>query len=324
MQIAVIVPRYGVNVSGGAEHLARGFAEEAAARGWQVEVWTTCSRNHYTWKNTLPAGQSELNGVLVRRFPITSFLSEEFRKFETKTVTHGRLSLTEQYQWMEVGAHSSHLYSHILQHGNKFDAIVALPYVHPLIHYAAWLIPQKIFLWPCLHEEPFAYMEPVRLLLETVHSVLFNSPEEQLLAFERLMIRPQRATLLGAGVELSEPSDVPPNIQKPYIVYVGRMEEDKNLRLLYRYVERNAQENEMVRLLLLGEGPLIPAENDLFKYHGFASETEKSMICANALALCQPSLNESFSLVIMESWLAGRPVLVSGACEVTRGHVRRA
>ena len=41
-------------------------------------------------------------------------------------------------------------------------------------------------------------------------------------------------------------------------------------------------------------------------------------IIAASLLLCQPSKNESFSIVIMESWLCGRPALVHQDCEVTR------
>ena len=37
--------------------------------------------------------------------------------------------------------------------------------------------------------------------------------------------------------------------------------------------------------------------------------------------LCNPSKFESFSLIIMESWLCGRPVMVYGGCEVTKGFV---
>ena len=29
-----------------------------AARGWEVEVLTTCARDHYTWANHYPAGTS--------------------------------------------------------------------------------------------------------------------------------------------------------------------------------------------------------------------------------------------------------------------------
>ena len=45
---------------------------------------------------------------------------------------------------------------------------------------------------------------------------------------------------------------------------------------------------------------------------------DKYDACAAALTLCQPSVHESFSIVIMESWLCGRPVLVHEACPVTR------
>ncbi|MGH7821893.1 MAG: glycosyltransferase, partial [Candidatus Binatia bacterium] len=53
-------------------------------------------------------------------------------------------------------------------------------------------------------------------------------------------------------------------------------------------------------------------------------EDDKRAACAGALAVCQPSTNESFSIVMMEAWLEGAPVLVNGRCAVTRHHVRRA
>ena len=53
---------------------------------------------------------------------------------------------------------------------------------------------------------------------------------------------------------------------------------------------------------------------------GFVSAQDKGDAYAAALALCQPSLLESFSLVMMEAWLAGTPALVHGRCAVTRDH----
>jgi glycosyltransferase involved in cell wall biosynthesis len=38
------------------------------------------------------------------------------------------------------------------------------------------------------------------------------------------------------------------------------------------------------------------------------------------VATVQLSLNESFSYVLMESWLAGTPVVVHADCAVTRAH----
>ena len=53
---------------------------------------------------------------------------------------------------------------------------------------------------------------------------------------------------------------------------------------------------------------------------GFVTPQNKADAYAAALVLCQPSLLESFSLVMMEAWLAGAPSLVHGRCAVTRDH----
>lgn len=68
MKVAFVVPRYGSDVRGGAETGARMLAERlVAVRGWDVEVLTTCARDAITWADELPAGTTELHGVLVRR-----------------------------------------------------------------------------------------------------------------------------------------------------------------------------------------------------------------------------------------------------------------
>jgi glycosyltransferase involved in cell wall biosynthesis len=56
---------------------------------------------------------------------------------------------------------------------------------------------------------------------------------------------------------------------------------------------------------------------------GYVSEQDKHDACAAALAFVQPSVNESLSIVIMESWLASRPVVVHAGCAVTAHHVKR-
>ena len=80
-----------------------------------------------------------------------------------------------------------------------------------------------------------------------------------------------------------------------------------------------------LELLLIGSGDIhflssLPeGVSDL----GFVSEEEKSSLMAGAFALCQPSTNESFSIVMMEAWLQGVPSLVHAGCDVTRDHVQR-
>ncbi len=323
MRIAVVVPRYGPDIVGGAETLARGFAEQAALRNWYVEVWTTCAQSHYTWENVYPSGLEERNNVKIWRFPVILQNQKDKIKLETQLASQGSLSIAEQYRWLECGMHSPALYDHVATHTPAFDVVIALPYTVPLVHYAAWLVPEKTLLWPCLHDEPYAYMEPVRLLMENVWGVAFNTPEEGYLATHFLKMNLPQQTVLGAGVRsLSTTSEKTPLLPHT-LLYIGRLEEGKNLALLYNYVRRYADEGGNIQLAVIGDGPFKPPVHPAFDYRGFVSEQEKVHACASALAVCQPSLNESFSITIMESWLAGRPVLVHQDCLVTHGHVVR-
>jgi glycosyltransferase involved in cell wall biosynthesis len=215
------------------------------------------------------------------------------------------------------------LYNHVSQHAAEFEAVIALPCAAPLIHYAAWATPERVVVWPCLHDEPLAYLEPTRLLLESAWGVMFLSPEEQDLAIRQLSTRPNRCGVVRGGIVPPTTPASRPRVLTNTLLYVGRLEAGKGLFLLYDYVLRSADEGKDVHLVVLGRGPLKPSRHPAFEYRGFVSETEKSRAYASAMALCQPSTNESFSITVMESWLATRPVLVHSACAVTRGHVQR-
>ena len=154
---------------------------------------------------------------------------------------------------------------------------------------------------------------------------MFYSLEESDLALLRLKLHLARHAILGGGLALGLGQSVTmrTGIPVPFLLYAGRLEEGKNLSLLYEYMHHYFEENGDLRLVVIGAGPMVPPKDPAFVYLGFVSEGEKAALYKEALALCQPSLHESFSLTIMEAWLAGRPVLVHQDCAVTRGHVVR-
>ena len=69
MKLAFIVQRYGRDIPGGAETLARQIAERLSRRH-QIDVLTTTARDYVTWKNEYPEGEEKLRGVRVVRFPV--------------------------------------------------------------------------------------------------------------------------------------------------------------------------------------------------------------------------------------------------------------
>ena len=88
--------------------------------------------------------------------------------------------------------------------------------------------------------------------------------------------------------------------------------------------KRNSDKIPDIKLVLIGGGEVnIPdtIKNDVIDL-GFVDIQDKYDACAGAICLCQPSKNESFSIVIMESWLTERPVLVHSQCNVTSDFAR--
>jgi len=56
---------------------------------------------------------------------------------------------------------------------------------------------------------------------------------------------------------------------------------------------------------------------------GFVDDITKESAMAGAVALVVPSYFESFSQILCEAWVHGRPALVQGRCDVLAGQARR-
>ncbi|MDO8692129.1 MAG: glycosyltransferase family 4 protein, partial [Dehalococcoidia bacterium] len=107
---------------------------------------------------------------------------------------------------------------------------------------------------------------------------------------------------------------------QPFILYVGRKDAGKNVGEMVRFFARyHSRRKSDLKLVALGAGSLDVPESlsgrvlDL----GFVPQSDKYDACVAASVLWQPSLNESFSLVLMESWLCGTPVIVNTRCAAT-------
>jgi glycosyltransferase involved in cell wall biosynthesis len=109
-------------------------------------------------------------------------------------------------------------------------------------------------------------------------------------------------------------------------MYAGRKTPGKNVPLLITYFCRYRRRRDTpLQLVLIGGGQLpIPpdcrrAVHDL----GFVPEQDKHDAYAAAAVFCQPSVHESFSIVLMEAWVQRAAALVNARCDVTRDHCQR-
>lgn len=328
-RLLFVPPRYGSDISGGAERLMRWMAESCHAAGCEVVVATTCALDHETWANALPEGRTEDNGIAVHRFRVTTRDEARHHQLLTRMMAQGHLSELDATDLMATSIWSAGLQGFVDDEGAAVDAIVLAPYLFGTTFWGAQSWPEKTIVVPCLHDEPFAYLAPVQRMLRGVAGLSFNSAGEAALA-EKLL-GPVKGSVVGMGLDASEhlPStSPPPSPLDPgtYFLYAGRVEQGKRVHVAAEYVAALARSRgDGVRLAILGSGSWRPPP-ELRPYVvmlGFVSEEEKRAAMAGAIALVNPSELESFSIVLMESWLQGRPALVAEGSDVMRDHCVR-
>ncbi|MBI1884581.1 MAG: glycosyltransferase family 4 protein [Chlamydiae bacterium] len=332
MKLTFVVPRYDIARAGGAEILVQNLAERLASVGHDVEVLTTCSEDHVRWTNDFPAGKSTVKNVRVFRFEVDPRVNlGRFIQLQQRLERGWPLNSKEEVIWMAGSVHSKSLYDYLEKCKNERDAFIFAPYLFGMIYQGIQKVLEKSFLIPCLHPEPYAYVNLFKKMFQGVSGFFFNSFPEEELAKKIFGIQEKKCAIVGMGFD-PFPSFKDHSFREkfklgegPFLLYVGRRENGKNTPLLIDYfLTYRRHSSGDLKLVLLGSGDL-PEKARLSKDIldlGFVSEEEKIQAYREALVTCQPSLNESFSIVLMESWLAGTPVLVNEKCDVTSYHAK--
>jgi glycosyltransferase involved in cell wall biosynthesis len=330
-RIAFVPARYGDDVVGGAEIVLRQAAERLAGRGWEVEILTTCVRDHYTWANVYPAGTSHDGDLTVHRFPVVHpENAAEWEGLDRRINLGSALSTAEQHAWINSRFRVPDLYHHLVANAHSYRAIILSPYLSWTTVAGATVAPERTIVIPCLHNESCAYLPVFGPLLSGSAQVWFMSEPEHQLAHRIGPVTPDHP-VTGEGILVPDRYDpegfrARHGLTRPYVLFAGRRELGKGweelLRAFYRAVVRLGVDFDLVSF---GVGWVDPPSEIAGRVHdlGFLPQEEVGDAYAGAAAYIQPSLFESFSRTIMESWLAGTPVIGNGACEVVRWHCER-
>ncbi|PDW04065.1 glycosyltransferase [Candidatus Viridilinea mediisalina] len=327
-KIAVVTPRYGEQVLGGAETGLRHWAEQLAARGYQVEALSTTVLDMGAWQDHVPPGEELLNGVQVRRFSPDRVDVGLFHQLMQQANRGERLSYADEQRFMVNNLRSSALEQYIADHADEFACFIYAPYLFGTTYWPAQNLTEKAFIVPCLHDEPSARLVLFREMLERSAAIFFNAEPEGVFARACLGVQNPYHVALGFGFPDDPPiGDVERfrtqyTLNEPFLLYSGRLEQAKNVPLLLEYFTRyKAERPGPLKLALTGHGDVqLPAHPDVVALGMVEHQTLVDAYAA-CLALCQLSCNESFSLVLMESWLQERPVLVHTGSAVTSHHV---
>jgi glycosyltransferase involved in cell wall biosynthesis len=311
-------------VVGGAELHARWLAERLWGAGHEVEVFTTCALDSQTWDNTLAAGSERMGPLLVHRFPVDP-QNPEARLALDRFIRAGlHVTLLDEERWLRSGVCSREMERALRERGHDFDMVLGLPYLAGTTYFAFRAVPERFCLIPCLHDEPFARCTFTRRMLSDSRGLLFNTVPEQKLACS-IAARLSPSAVVGLGFDPPPKIDAEAfarkyGITRPFAMFVGRLELDKNVPLLIRYFLRykRLHGGDLV-LLLVGEGDVsVPESPDVHRMT--IDWSDRDAMLRAAAVLFQPSLKESLSIVMMQAWASGLPVLVDGGSSVSRYH----
>lgn len=327
-KIGFVVPWHGQNIPGGAEMALRGVTEHLHKAGISIEILTTCVREFTAdWnENFHKPGLTEENGIPVRRFKVRKRNVDAFNRVNIKLMNDESLTSAEEEIFCREMINSPDMYKYIEQHKNEYHCFVGIPYMFGPVYQMCKICPEKAVLIPCFHEEAYIYMDVFKKAFSSIQGMIFNAEPEKILAERVYHTAGQKLITPGLGLDTGLVYDeerfrAKYDIWEPFILYAGRKDVGKNIYTLIRYFAEYKKRNKNnLKLVLIGGGSVkLPksVHGDVYDL-GFVPIQDKYDAYGAALTLCQPSKHESFSFVIMESWLCKRPVLVHKGCDVTK------
>jgi glycosyltransferase involved in cell wall biosynthesis len=158
---------------------------------------------------------------------------------------------------------------------------------------------------------------------------MYNSAEER--AAIHAVSRNDDVPGIVVGVGSMIPADVEPararqkfGIHDRFIVYVGRIDANKGCAQLFDFFIHYLEgPRRHIDLVLIGKGDLPVPSHPHIHHLGFVTDEDKFDVMAGAEALVMPSPYESLSMVALEAWALGRPVVANARCEVLLGQCLR-
>lgn len=329
-KIGFVIPWYGEDISGGAETELRGLIHHLSETGVELEVLTTCVKDFRSdWNVDFHTpGVDNSAGFPVRRFPVRKRDVNAFDQINAKLMQGQMVTDEEEEVYQREMINSPALYAHIREKKNEYGLFVFIPYMFGTTYFGIQECYEKAVIIPCLHDESYAHMKIFREKFSKVAGMIFHSDPERLLAERLYNVKGKTFSNLGEGIDTDFGFDARRFSQKyqihsPFILYAGRKDAGKKVDELIRFfVEYKKRKPSDLKLVLLGGGEIAIPSDEVIDL-GFVPAQDKYDAYAAASVFCNPSQFESFSIVIMESWIAGTPVLVNGKCAVTKDFIQK-
>lgn len=329
MKIGIVVQRYGKEINGGAEYHARLIAEKMV-KHVDVEVFTSTALDYVSWKHHYNEGQDVVNGITVNRYKVKKErVPEVFGRIQEKIFDHEH-TLDEELKWLEEeGPYVPDLLDDLEKRSEEFDYIVFFSFRYYHSFYGVKRFGKKAILVPTAEHDEVVYLRLFKDFFNLPAGIIYNSHEEKEILEKSVGRIDVPGDIVGVGSEIP-PANSPENFRKKfdidgrYFVYIGRLDENKGIPELFSYFTRfqNTHKSD-IKLVLMGKSMVEIPDHESIKYLGFVDDQDKFDALGGSEFLVIPSQFESLSMVALEAWALGKPVLANGRTEVLMGQCSR-
>lgn len=329
LRIALVVDRFGEERFGGASLYAGRVAQMLGSR-FETEILTTTAADYMTWKNVFPAGQSRVSDVEVRRFSVDR--PRDVRAFDglsRRIVNEPTASIDTQEQWMRLqGPLSSGLQDHLRSEGSGYAAVVFAGYLYATAYFGLPHVEERAILIPLAHDEWPLQLSLWDPFFARPRGFIYNTEEERDLVVGRFPAAETSGPVIGLGPS-PRAGDARrfrerTGIRAPFLLYLGRVDPSKGCAdLIAHFAQYRREEPAAHDLVLIGEPQMKISPQPGLHALGAVDEATKWDALAACDLLVLPSAYESLSIVLLEAWAAGKPVLVNARARPAVGQCRR-
>jgi glycosyltransferase involved in cell wall biosynthesis len=362
VKLAFIVQRYGTEILGGSEYHCRLIAERLAER-YEVEVLTTCARDYVTWKNEYPEGTDRVRGVTVRRFATARTRDIDAFNRLSDWIFHNTHTADDEMEWLkQQGPWSPALLDHLARRHQQFDALIFFTYLYAPTVLGLQIAPARSLLVPTAHDEPAIHLNLYRDMFSLPAAIAYNTDVERRFLTTHVPIRAVAEDTVGCGVDLplsaerehppseheraTEPEPdvrryddyqpLPPHITErgavfrrrhrlhgPLVLYGGRIDPGKGCEELIEYFSSYVADGGDASLALMGVKLMKLPDEPFIRFAGLLSERERVHALEAATVVAVPSPYESLSLLALEAFAVGTPILANARSDVLVEHCAR-
>lgn len=357
MKIAFIVQRYGAEILGGSEYHCRLIAERLAPKH-QVEVLTTCAQNYITWENEYAEGTDRVRGVTVRRF--ANAQARDIHAFNrySEWIFNNPHTHHDEMEWLrQQGPWCPALLEYLERHQQQYDVLIFFTYLYAPTVLGLKVAPQKSILVPTAHDEPAIRLEIYKDLFSLPAAIGYNTDVERRFLTTHFSMRAVEEETVGCGVDLPQAQQYPRDPQEaappadeseadsptfrphlaqrgttfrrrhrldgPIALYGGRIDPGKGCEELIEYFSAYVAAGGDASLVLMGVKLMPLPEEPFIRFAGRLSDQERTQALEAATVVVVPSPYESLSLLALEAFAVGTPVLANARSEVLVDHCQR-